>query len=291
MPIVIRRTRPAAAPGPSKTIHIKGSKDSSGSKGAYDPGPADLKSSLRQLDVLIAMDCTASMGGIIDETKKRLSSLATSLQDARPDIAVRFGFIGYRDHCDPAVLPYQASLGASLDVLGVLAKATAEGGGDLPEAALDALDHAAKATEWSQPAQKVIILAADCPFHDPCPCGLSSEEVLKSLRAQGIVVHGIGASDLPETRDQFTKTAATTGGNFVPLSEYSRLLEILLGLVVNETRVIDRDVELYDTVCLHPDWSVHHLADHLGWPMREVEASLDRLRMKTGAPLPGAPSR
>jgi hypothetical protein len=52
------------------------------------------------LDLLIIMDTTASMGSWIAECKNKIKVIIQNLQKEFPDIKVRIGFVGYKDHSD-----------------------------------------------------------------------------------------------------------------------------------------------------------------------------------------------
>lgn len=61
------------------------------------------------MDVLIMLDCTGSMDPFIDTAKTRINSLVRTVKNTYPNVVLRIGFVGYRDHCDRkrlSVLPF-----------------------------------------------------------------------------------------------------------------------------------------------------------------------------------------
>jgi len=63
----------------------------------------DMKTVFRQamdVDLLLFMDCTSSMGDWIEEAKKILIKLIDDLVKRFKGFTFRVAFVGYRDFCD-----------------------------------------------------------------------------------------------------------------------------------------------------------------------------------------------
>jgi Mg-chelatase subunit ChlD len=121
---------------------------------------------LTDLDLVLAIDTTGSMRGVINDVKANVRQLITSLRTGGG--AVRVGIVAYRDiHDAYVVLPFPLT---ALDDAGTAALLTfvsglrATGGGDWPEKLDAALDVAA-GMAWRGDVPSSIVVIADAPAH------------------------------------------------------------------------------------------------------------------------------
>lgn len=121
---------------------------------------------LNDLDLVLAIDTTGSMGGVINDVKANLRQLIASLRAGGG--SVRVGIVAYRDiHDVYVVLPFPLT---ALDDAGTAALLTfmsglqAAGGGDWPEK-LDAALEVAAGMEWRGDVASSIVVIADAPAH------------------------------------------------------------------------------------------------------------------------------
>ena len=121
---------------------------------------------LSDLDLVVAIDTTGSMGGVIEDVKSNVARLIANLQAGQGN--VRVGIVAYRDTGDEYVVrqfPF-----TSLDQTGALALTgfvsglRAAGGGDWPEKMDAALDTAVGMT-WRGDVPASIVIIADAPAH------------------------------------------------------------------------------------------------------------------------------
>jgi von Willebrand factor type A domain len=126
------------------------------------------------LDVALVVDSTGSMQNVIDEMKKRLDDLVTTMQRLVP--TARIGAVAYRDRDDDkvATAPRQSEdfvvkwsdlTFNSKKVRAFLDGIVAEGGGDWEEAVKEGLEGAMRQLKWRADAKKVIILVGSSPPH------------------------------------------------------------------------------------------------------------------------------
>jgi Mg-chelatase subunit ChlD len=122
---------------------------------------------LADLDLVIAIDTTASMGGVIGDVKARVSQLLASLKAGGG--TVRVGLVAYRDYGDAYVVRSfplsplsDPATGAGLAAF--IGGLSAAGGGDWPEAMASALD-AATSMNWRGNVPASIVVIADAPPH------------------------------------------------------------------------------------------------------------------------------
>jgi Mg-chelatase subunit ChlD len=121
---------------------------------------------LADLDLVLAIDTTGSMGGVINDVKANVAQLIATLRTGGG--IVRVGIVAYRDSRDEYVVrPFpltalDAAGTAALD--GFIASLRASGGGDWPEK-LDAALDVATGMAWRGDVPASIVAIADAPAH------------------------------------------------------------------------------------------------------------------------------
>jgi hypothetical protein len=122
--------------------------------------------SLSNLDLVIAIDTTGSMGGVINDVKANVAQLVASLRSGGG--SVRIGLVAYRDKIDEYVTrafpltPLDEAGIASLNAY--IASLQVGGGGDWPEAVDQAL-YTAAGMSWRGNVPSSIIVVGDAPAH------------------------------------------------------------------------------------------------------------------------------
>lgn len=118
---------------------------------------------LDQLDVGLALDATGSMGRPLEWIKRDVVKMmrAFELISREPRIGVTL----YRDHGDEYVTRNIPLTESAKDLQKRLAPAGPKGGGDIPEAVLEALVTMVKHQKWSPSpkARKVVVIMSDAP--------------------------------------------------------------------------------------------------------------------------------
>ena len=219
------------------------------------------------LDVALVIDATGSMQSVIDDLKRRLSDLATTMQRLEP--TVRIGAVAYRDRADDkvATAPRQSEdflvrwtdLTVNTRKLRTfLGGIVAEGGGDWEEAVKDGLETAMRQLKWRPESKKVIILIGSSPPHERDVPAI--HRLVEEWRARGGVVSTIDVSlrlheehermvhrwlygeelkqvsPLPEfyreLSDRFGEIAHEGGGEMVSLGQQGALVRHLLLLAL-----------------------------------------------------------
>jgi Mg-chelatase subunit ChlD len=121
---------------------------------------------LADLDLVLAIDTTGSMGGVINDVKANVAQLITTLRAGGG--RVRVGIVAYRDSRDEYVV--RSFPLTTLDDTGVAAlngfvgSLRASGGSDWPEK-LDAALGTATAMTWRAAVPASIVVIADAPAH------------------------------------------------------------------------------------------------------------------------------
>jgi Mg-chelatase subunit ChlD len=121
---------------------------------------------LADLDLVLAIDTTSSMGGVINDVKANVAQLIATLRAGGGN--VRVGIVAYRDTRDEYVVrtfPLTALDDAGTTALnGFIAGLRAAGGGDWPEK-LDAALEVAAGMTWRGDVAASIVVIADAPAH------------------------------------------------------------------------------------------------------------------------------
>ncbi len=116
------------------------------------------------IDVVFAIDATGSMVWVHSKVHQRMQQLASYVRNLVP--LARFGIIAYRDYSDPEFVTRVSQ--PSFDIekpRSFIAGIDAVGGGDIPEAVVEALRVAEGKIAWRPGAQRVVVIIGDAPPH------------------------------------------------------------------------------------------------------------------------------
>ena len=143
----------------------------------------------RNVDIVICLDTTGSMGRYIDAVRRKLAPMMARIVSAFTDW--RIGMVLYRDYPPDLyitrLMPFTRDFHSFQRFLN---SAIAWGGGDIPEAVYEALFDAADKFPWAAES-RIIILIGDAPPH-PEPRGeITSEMVFELAEKKGIRIHAI----------------------------------------------------------------------------------------------------
>jgi hypothetical protein len=147
------------------------------------------------LDMVIALDTTRSMVTNLDVVKQNL--LAPIRAGVKKFKTFRIGFVFYRDYMED-YLTRVVAFSSDLDqVQKDLDQAQAAGGGDIPEAAVEATWAGLTSFRWTA-VNKVLLVIGDAPQH-PAPRGNVTEAMVRDrARQDGVEVEMLM---LPQTLD------------------------------------------------------------------------------------------
>lgn len=162
-----------------------------------------------RVDVAFVLDATGSMGPWIDEARARIKAIAADLAAGDPQPDVRFALVSYRDRGDAYVTrvhPFDRDLGA---MRAALDATRAQGGGDTPEAVLEALAVGIDGLKWSDTpgTVKLLYLVGDArPQH--YPDGPDEQTLLTLALERGIVIHTIACGRMSTSGQAFFEQMA-----------------------------------------------------------------------------------
>lgn len=135
------------------------------------------------IDIAIVLDTTSSMHPYIAEVQKNLVQFLQHLQKMKSEKAgtCRVALLEYRDKGDLFVNRINTDFTSNFDqAQQVVSGLTTSGGGDEPEAVLDAMLVAKNDLSWNSKAKSIVILIGDAPPHLRTTDGLHDEAAVIS---------------------------------------------------------------------------------------------------------------
>ncbi|XP_077977429.1 uncharacterized protein LOC144432990 [Glandiceps talaboti] len=193
------------------------------------------------LDLAFAMDCTGSMGSYIRTAQQSIRSIVEEIV-SREKSDIHLALVEYRDHLpqDSTFVTRVHDFTQSVSTMKTwLDGASAQGGGDKPEAVADALHQVLKLS-WRDEATKICVFIADAPPHglsdqgdgfpNGCPDGIDPIQVGNQLAEKGVTMYMVGCEpSITPYRDFFMAIAHMTGGQYVPLRNAKLLSQVIIG--------------------------------------------------------------
>jgi hypothetical protein len=165
-------------------------------------------------DIVLAVDTTGSMGGAIADVRTNLSEIVADVRASQP--SVQFAVVSYRDETDGAQL-FQVRTpltGVEADIQTGVNSLAAGGGGDFPEAWVNALFQISTgAIAYRADSSRIVVLVGDAPSHDPS-AGHTLADATAALIADGARVVAVNVANL-DADGQATQVATNTGGSLV----------------------------------------------------------------------------
>jgi len=163
-----------------------------------------------RLEVAFVLDVTGSMGPWIAQARQRILEIAEDLASGDPAPDIRFGLVTYRDRGDDYVYQVHALTADLGEIKRELDGAEARGGGDTPEAVLEALHGAVVELGWSDADPSVVrlvYLVGDAPatHHPDTP---DDDLVLADALDRGIVIHTIACGSIGAEGEAFFERVA-----------------------------------------------------------------------------------
>lgn len=176
-----------------------------------------------QLDIAFVVDATGSMGDEINYLKLDLDKVISMISAENKHINVRMGSVFYRDHGDDYVTK-EAPFSNNTDLVKSFINANeANGGGDFPEAADEALLAAIDKLNWSTTARaRIIFWLLDAPPHRAEENLQKLMEASKKAAEKGIRIVPIGCSGIDKPTEFLCRNIAlATNGTYTFLTNHS----------------------------------------------------------------------
>jgi hypothetical protein len=176
------------------------------------------------LDLMFVVDTTGSMGDELRYLQSELEDVIKNVRDhVGQQLALRTSVNFYRDHADEYVVrpfAFTTDVSASLEEL---AEQSADGGGDLPEAADEALDDAIANHDWSANASaRLLFLVLDAPPHRTGETIARIHGATRAAAEAGVQLIPVVASGANKPTEFLLRSlAVATGGTYTFLTDDS----------------------------------------------------------------------
>jgi hypothetical protein len=175
------------------------------------------------LDLMFVIDTTGSMDDEITYLQAELGDVISRVSQDLGGLDLRIGMSFYKDVGDEYVVQSYPFTTNIEDALGQLDSHGAGGGGDYPEALVEALDDAVFGHEWSSSARaRLMFLVLDAPPHDSAVNRTSMVESVQEAAEQGIRIIPLAASGVDKPTEFLLRDFdIATGGTYTFLTSHS----------------------------------------------------------------------
>lgn len=177
----------------------------------------------RVLDLAFVVDATGSMGDEISYLQSELLDVLKKIEGQLKNTTVRYGSVFYRDQGDEYVTRKFDFSDNAEDLVGFIKKQNAGGGGDTPEAVVEALEVSVDELKWSdENSTKIMFLILDAPPHHSEQNIKDLYRTIKTATKKGITIIPLAASDTDKQTEYVMRTfALLTNGTYTFLSDDS----------------------------------------------------------------------
>ncbi len=172
------------------------------------------------LDLAFVIDTTGSMGDELAWLTKDIARIVNTAKRSAPGVNIRYGLVVYRDKGDAYVVR-NFGFTPKLSVMrSWLSAQDANGGGDYPEAAAQALKSAA-ALNWRRgKGERILFHVADAPPH--LRQTKAYLEAARTATRKNVQIFGLGASGVgPESELAMRQASVMSGGRYLFLTDDS----------------------------------------------------------------------
>ncbi|MET3035974.1 T9SS type A sorting domain-containing protein [Chryseobacterium sp. NRRL B-14859] len=177
----------------------------------------------RTLDLAFVVDATGSMGDEISYLQSELLDVLKNVESRLKGTKVRYGSVFYRDKGDEYVTRKFDFSDKAVDMVNFIKKQKAAGGGDTPEAVVEALQVSMDELKWSsENSTKIMFLILDAPPHQSEQNTKELYDKIRTAAQKGITIIPLAASDTDKETEYLMRTfALLTNGTYTFLTNDS----------------------------------------------------------------------
>lgn len=177
----------------------------------------------RTLDLAFVVDATGSMGDEISYLQSELLDVLKKVENNLKNTNVRYGSVFYRDQGDEYVTRKFDFSNNAEEMVNFIKKQKAGGGGDTPEAVVEAMQVSIDELKWSQEnSTKIMFLILDAPPHKSDENIRKLYDRIKLATKKGITIIPLAASDTDKQTEYLMRTfALMTNGTYTFLTNDS----------------------------------------------------------------------
>lgn len=176
-----------------------------------------------QIDLCFVVDATGSMSDEINYLKSELRDVIARVSRTLNNSNIRQGNVFYRDHGDDYVTRH-ADFSPDIEKgLEFIKSQHATGGGDYPEAVIEALEVGINEFSWSENAvARIMFLVLDAPPHHDSAKVKNLQNLISKAAEKGIRIIPIASSGIDKSTEYILRSMAlTTNGTYTFLTDDS----------------------------------------------------------------------
>lgn len=177
----------------------------------------------RKLDLAFVVDATGSMGDEITYLQSELLDVLRKVEMNLNNPEIRYGSVFYRDKDDEYITRKFDFSNKAEDLIQFIRQQRAAGGGDTPEAVVEALQVSIDELKWSPGnSTKIMFLILDAPPHHSEENIRKLYDKIKEAAQKGITIIPLAASDTNKETEYLMRTfALLTNGTYTFLTNDS----------------------------------------------------------------------
>ncbi len=241
---------------------------------------------INAVDFVFIVDTTGSMSNLIGAARQSMIRMVREISRAA-DIDLHIGIVEYRDHPPQDRMVYRVHklTGDLATAQRNLARLSANGGGDTPEAVLDGVVAACREMAFRPHSRRIAVLVGDAPPHGcrghgdtfpkGCPCGETIESASRAAEEAGLTLYALGLTE--HARESFTSLALLTGGEFFAPGREDEAIDTISRILQKEFSTLELDRNVYEAFRECPNLTDEELAARVEESRYAVSASLVRL--------------
>ncbi|AZA90209.1 Outer membrane receptor for ferrienterochelin and colicins [Chryseobacterium nakagawai] len=177
----------------------------------------------RKLDIAFVVDATGSMGDEITYLQSELLDVLRKVETNLKNSEIRYGSVFYRDKGDEYITRKFDFSDKAEDLIQFIKNQRAAGGGDTPEAVVEALQVSIDDLKWSpENSTKIMFLILDAPPHQSEENIQKLYDKIKKAAQKGITIIPLAASDTNKETEYIMRAfALLTNGTYTFLTNDS----------------------------------------------------------------------
>jgi hypothetical protein len=178
---------------------------------------------LNKVNIAFMVDATGSMGDELRYLQAELYDVIERTKSAMPEIDLSMGSVFYRDQGDEYVVKNFDFTSHIPDLISFIQKQNADGGGDFPEAVVEAFEASIEQLSWDQDAKtKLLFVLLDAPPHHNKENVAKLQKLTLKAAENGIRIIPIAGSGIDKSTEFLMRAIALeTNGTYLFLTDHS----------------------------------------------------------------------